>query len=145
VCTEEAIEMLRSAPVVPADVLVTALGMNDVTGQRADRFVRDTAELWRVAVERTGARFGVFAGLPPLHALPAAPQPLRWYLGRYAMHLDTSLHAWIAPQPCLGFCSLQWAAQPESIASDGFHPGPAGYARWSTLMADKVVEVVGRG
>ena len=142
--TEEAILMLRDGNVDPADVVVFALGMNDVTGQRAGRFVRDAAELWRMASGRTGARFGVFAGLPPLHALPAAPQPLRWYLGRYATHLDTSLQAWIAPHPHLGFCSLQWASQPEWIASDGFHPGPAGYARWSKLMADAVADVVTR-
>ena len=144
ICAEEATALLHESRLAPADVFVAALGMNDVTGQRADRFVRDMGALWRAASELSGARFGVFAGLPPLHALPAAPQPLRWYLGRYATHLDASLEAWIAPQPHLRFCSLQWASRPEWIASDGFHPGPAGYARWSKLMADAVADVVRR-
>lgn len=144
VCAEEAILMLREQQPGAADVVAVAVGMNDVTGQRAHRFVDDVAELWRATVELTGARFGVFAGLPPLHALPAAPQPLRWYLGRYALDLDASLQAWIAPQPHLAFCSLQWASRPDWIASDGFHPGPAGYARWSELMADKIAEVAAR-
>jgi lysophospholipase L1-like esterase len=144
ICAEEAARLVRESPPMPADVVVTAVGMNDVTGQRAHRFVRDVAELWSAASELTGARYGVFAGLPPLHALPAAPQPLRWYLGRYAMALDAALQAWVAPQAHLGYCSLQWASRPEWIAADGFHPGPAGYARWSALMADKVAEVVRR-
>jgi lysophospholipase L1-like esterase len=125
-------------------VLVTALGMNDVTGQRAKRFVRDVEELWRVATRAAGVRHGVFSGLPPLHALPAAPQPLRWYLGRYARALDRSLEEWVAARPHLGFCSLQWPAEPGSIASDGFHPGPAGYARWSAAMAERIAEVLAR-
>jgi lysophospholipase L1-like esterase len=144
VCAEEAIDLVRSAEVAPADVLATAVGMNDVTGQRAPRFVRDMAELWRVASERSGARVGVITGLPPLHLLPAAPQPLRWYLGRYASDLDRRLEAWIAGEPRLRHCSLQWTAGPGSVAADGFHPGPAGYARWSALMAEKACELVRR-
>ena len=144
VCTEEAIELLRASPVSPADVLATALGVNDVTAQRAARFMADTAELWRVAGRHAGVRFGVFTGLPPMHEFPAVPQPLRWYLGRYARSLDNALEAWVAPQPHLRFCSLQWAAGRDAIATDGFHPGPAGYARWSGVMAEKAADVISR-
>ena len=144
VCVEEAIEIVRRADIGRADVLATAVGMNDVTGQRAARFVPDMAELWRVASERSGARFGVITGLPPLHLLPAAPQPLRWYLGRYARRLDESLERWIAGDARLAHCSLQWTAGIGSIAADGFHPGPAGYARWSALMAEKAAALLRR-
>ena len=144
VCAEEAIAMVRASEVDRADVIATAVGMNDVTGQRAPRFVRDVAELCRVVCERSGARFGVVAGLPPLHLLPAAPQPLRWYLGRYARQLDDELQAWIATTPNLGYCSLQGIAGPGSIATDGFHPGPAGYVRWSALMAERAAELLER-
>ena len=142
ICTSEAIELLHAHRVSRADVLVTAVGMNDVTGQRASRFLRDVEELWRVATRVSGVRHGVVSGLPPLHALPAAPQPLRWYLGRYARQLDRSLESWVAARPHLRFCSLQWAAEPGSIASDGFHPGAGGYARWSELAAQRVAELV---
>jgi lysophospholipase L1-like esterase len=144
VCAEEAIELVRGADIGRADVLATSVGMNDVTGQRAARFVRDMAELWRVASERSGARCGVITGLPPLHLLPAAPQPLRWYLGRYARRLDADLERWIAAEPRLAHCSLQWAAGAGSIAADGFHPGPAGYARWSALLAEMAAGLVRR-
>lgn len=144
ICTAEAIDLLHASRIARADVLVTAIGMNDVTGQRAARFLRDFEELWRVAARVAGVRRGVVSGLPPLHALPAAPQPLRWYLGRYARHLDLALEQWVAQRPHLAFCPLQWAAEPGSIASDGFHPGPGGYARWSSEAADRVVELIGR-
>ena len=145
ICTAEAIDLLHASRIARADVLVTAVGMNDVTGQRGGRFVRDVEELWHVASRVAGVRYGVVSGLPPLHALPAAPQPLRWYLGRYARNLDRSLEEWVAKRPHLGFCSLQWAADPGSIASDGFHPGAGGYSRWSIEAADRVMEVLGRG
>ena len=145
VCAAEAVDLLHANRIARADVLVTAVGMNDVTGQRAARFLRDVEELWRVASRVAGVKHGVVSGLPPLHALPAAPQPLRWYLGRYARSLDRSLEDWVARRRHLGFCSLQWAVEPGSIASDGFHPGPRGYARWSMEAADRVMEVLARG
>ncbi|WP_050468989.1 SGNH/GDSL hydrolase family protein [Herbaspirillum chlorophenolicum] len=132
----EALDLLAQHEIGPAAVLVVALGTNDVTSQMPPQ--RYIANL-RLLVERLMAQAGVehivFAGLPPLHNLPAAPQPLRWYLGRYARKLDHALRAWIAREPMLRYCSLQWAL-PHEMAIDKFHPGLGQYAQWARMTAE---------
>ena len=142
VCAREAVQMLRAASVAPADLLVTAVGMYDVTGQRPARhFVDDVRELWAVASARAGVRLGVISGLPPVHVLPAAPQPLRWYLGRCASSLDARLRQWVDAAPHLRYCSLQWAAMPHEMAADGFHPGAKQYGQWAEAVAGMAAEL----
>lgn len=121
-----------------ADVVVTVLGVNDVTSQQAVRgFVGASARLWTQLQQRTGARWAVVCGLPPMELLTAMPQPLRWYLGRYAARLDAELQGWTGRER-LGFCSLRWTADPSLLAPDGFHPGAALYPPWAQRLADLI-------
>jgi len=137
--TPGAVELLAQARVAPADVVVTALGVNDVTSQlSAGAFVTHTAQLWSELKRSTGATWGVACGLPPMGRLTAIPQPLRWYLGRYAAVLDASLREW-ARRHALGHCSLGWTDDPAFLAPDGFHPGPALYPQWAARLADAIV------
>ncbi len=142
--TADARQLLAQSRVQPADVVVTALGVNDVSSQiSAGAFITHTAHLWRELRERTGARWGVVFGLPPMHMLTAMPQPLRWYLGRYAAGLDAALQSWAARE-ALGFCALRWTADPAYLASDGFHPGPALYPQWAQRLAEMIVQARGQ-
>ncbi len=138
--TNEARAMLAQSRPAPADVVVTALGVNDVTSQlSAGAFITHTAQLWSELKERTGARWGVACGLPPMGRLTAVPQPLRWYLGRYAAAFDAALAGWSRGQD-LGYCGLAWSADPAFLASDGFHPGPALYPVWARRLAEIIVD-----
>lgn len=138
--TAEARTLLEDSAVRPADVVVTALGVNDVSSQvSAARFVEQTSLLWSELRHRTGARWAVLSGLPPMHMLAAVPHPLRWYLGRYAAGLDRALQDW-TQRKRLGYCALDWAAEPGFLASDGFHPGPGLYPRWADRLAGLVME-----
>lgn len=132
----EALDLLARHQIGPATVLVVALGTNDVTSQMAPRrYVANLKLLAAKLMEQAGVEHIVFTGLPPLHTLPAAPQPLRWYLGRYARKLDGALRAWIAEDPMLRYCSLQWAL-PHEMAIDKFHPGRDQYAQWARMAAE---------
>jgi lysophospholipase L1-like esterase len=73
-----------------------------------------------------------------MHMLSAVPNPLRWYLGRYASWLDIAVREWCEAQR-LGYLALQWASDPACLAEDGFHPGPALYPQWAERLADLVV------
>jgi lysophospholipase L1-like esterase len=137
--TREALELLKYSDLDPADYLVTALGTNDVTSQRKPaQFLRDYISLADTLRRRTGAVGMVVTGLPPLRILPAAPHPLRWYLGRYAIHLDQALREWAEQDSMARYVSLDWAAHPKDMAQDKFHPGPGQYRRWSELVAEKI-------
>jgi lysophospholipase L1-like esterase len=142
--TREALALLMRSEVAPADYLVTALGTNDVTSQsKPDRFLRDYIALSEHLRERTGAVGMVITGLPPLRILPAAPHPLRWYLGRYANRLDRVLQRWVNLHPTRRYVSLDWAANPAEMAIDRYHPGPGQYRRWSELVCHEIVELLG--
>lgn len=136
--TADAHALVAQAALQPADVAVTALGVNDVSSQTtAPRFVEQTALLWSQLQERTGARWAVVCGLPPMHMLSAVPRPLRWYLGRYAAWLDAAVRRW-SRQQGLGYCALQWATDPANLARDGFHPGPSLYPEWAQRLAEQI-------
>jgi lysophospholipase L1-like esterase len=138
--TAQARDWVTRVPLVNADVIVTALGVNDVSSQTsAKRFVQHTAALWSELRKHTGARWGVVSGLPPMHMLRAVPHPLRWYLGQYSAWLDGAVREWAAQQR-LGYLALQWASDPDCLAEDGFHPGPALYPQWAAHLAELIVQ-----
>jgi lysophospholipase L1-like esterase len=138
--TAQARDWIGRLPLHDADVVVTALGVNDVSSQTsAARFVRETDLLWSELRELTGARWAAISGLPPMHMLSAVPHPLRWYLGRYAAWLDAAIRRWAGEQR-LGYLPLQWASDPANLAEDGFHPGPALYPQWAERLADLIAQ-----
>jgi len=131
--------LVAQADLRPADVVVTVLGVNDVSSQTsASRFAQELLLLWTDLRQRTGARQVVVCGVPPMHLFPAIPQPLRWYLGRYAVWLDRAARRW-TEQAGLGFCPVDWEAKEGFVAADGFHPGPALYPLWAQRLASLIV------
>jgi len=137
--TSHARSLLECTNVIPADVLITALGTNDVICQTPPRrFIEDLKRLLAMLRVPTGASFTVVNGLPPLHITPALPQPLRWYFGRYAHLLDSQLRQWVGLKRDMAFVSLQWASDTSKLAEDGFHPGPALYEAWAALIATQI-------
>jgi lysophospholipase L1-like esterase len=144
----DACEALRAAAVTPADLLVTAVGVNDVVAQtRPARFLAALDELHGVAVARAGITRAWHCGLPPMGEFPLLPQPLRWVLGRDAVHLDRTLARHLAGLPRRRHLPLpEVDAAPRGreamaagwMARDGFHPGPLGYRRWGQQVAEAI-------
>ena len=142
----DACEALREARLAPADLLVTALGVNDVVAQtRPARFLAALDELHALATARAGITHTWHCGLPPMGRFPLLPQPLRWVMGRDAARLDRALARHLAgqprrlhlplPQPEPGARGLQPSGW---MAHDGFHPGPLGYRRWGEQVAEAI-------
>jgi lysophospholipase L1-like esterase len=141
--TSQSLEFVKGQDLLPADVLITALGTNDVTSQtKPTQFVADYEALLETLLPRVGANFAVISGLPPLHLTPAAPQPLRWYFGRYAHLLDEHLQRWIVPRRNVAYISLQWASDRTELAADGFHPGENQYRIWADLIALQIAKLL---
>ncbi len=138
--TAEVLALADDATMQPADVLVTALGVNDVTGQcDAHRFIANYRRLLDAMRSRGGIRLFVANGLPPMHLLPALPQPLRWYLGQCAFRLDHALKGWLGTLPKARYLSLHWG-EGGDVADDGFHPGPVQYRLWAGKLAETIAE-----
>lgn len=143
----QALAALQAAEIAPADVLVTALGVNDVVDQvRPAEALAALHQLHALAVERAGVRLSIHCAAPPMQQFPLLPQPLRWFIGRQAARYNAALAASVAGQPSRRVLHLPEAMQRDAaalMAEDGFHPGPRGYALWAEALADQVVSGLG--
>jgi lysophospholipase L1-like esterase len=76
--TADLIDRLQQTPAAELDVVVTSLGVNDVTGRRSlDDWRRQQGQLVALLRDKFAARRILLSGLPPMHRFPALPQPLR--------------------------------------------------------------------
>jgi lysophospholipase L1-like esterase len=138
--TGEALQHLRDARrLQPADILVTALGVNDVVRQvPTERSLTQLQALHAEAQVRTGVRYWLHSGLPPMHQFPLLPTPLRWVLGAQAERLNLSLHAELGDQLDRSLmrvpARLRCDADSGLMAADGFHPSAQGYAVWGEAL-----------
>ena len=126
--TRELLELLRAAPPPPADVAVVITGVNDVIDQvPVRRALAHRAALadWLLGERRAG--HVVFAPLPPMHQFPLLPEPLRRILGADARRHDLALAQWAAPRSDVSVATIAIALTPQTMASDGFHPGEPVY------------------
>jgi lysophospholipase L1-like esterase len=141
--TRDAVDVMKTVALHPADIMVTALGVNDVVSQvPSKRWLNHLEKLDWLAKRRAGVRHIVHSGLPPMHAFPVLPQPLRWVLGEQARHYNDALSRWVTPYQDRSMLPLPFedhvANAPKLMAADGFHPGPAIYALWAEQLAGKI-------
>jgi len=118
------------------DVAVVSIGVNDVTrGTPARRWLRRLDLLADLLVSKAGVRHTLLSAIPPMHAFPALPNPLAWYLGANAQHLNGISREWAGQGDRCEFAQPPFPLAKDFIASDGFHPGPAAYALWAEHLA----------
>lgn len=73
----------------------------------------------------------VHSAVPPMHACLALPQPLRWFMGRWAKQMNQ-----ILAEALMGQVGRTMHWHPETtttagMAVDGIHPSSEGYAVWA--------------
>lgn len=137
--TGDVLAWLPDMPPGPYDVVVTALGVNDVTkGVPLGRWLFQQETLITRLQNEFGARRVVVSGLPPVSQFPLLPQPLRWTVGRRAEMFDRALFNLLQDHPDCIYLKADVTLDHNNMSPDGFHPGPAVYARW----ADKVIGAV---
>ena len=142
--TQDALEHLRVSEIFPADVLVTALGVNDVTAQAsAARWLQQLEQIHALVRERAGARYTLHSAVPPMQRFALLPQPLRWLMGGQALRLNRALARALRQHPDRGLQALPAHLHHGNevgrlMAPDGFHPSPAGYALWAEALADRI-------
>jgi lysophospholipase L1-like esterase len=140
--TADLIRHLQQAPAAEFDVVVTSLGVNDVTGRRSlDDWRREQGQLVALLRDKFAARHILLSGLPPMHRFPALPQPLRWYVGSRARDFDRALSRFAGGRAGCEFVELDYAMMDlAAMAADGFHPGPAVYRRWAQELARRIID-----
>ncbi len=134
--TAQVLRRLESGPDSPFDVAVLSLGVNDVTGgTRSADFAAQQHRLATVLQARYAVQLTVLTGLPPMHAFPALPQPLRWVLGERARAFTRLLESVAESVPRCVVLTPRLPLDVRYIAVDGYHPGPLAYAEWGREVA----------
>ncbi|RUO19969.1 lipase [Aliidiomarina iranensis] len=130
---------LHMKPAQYFDLVVTSLGVNDVTGQTSPaKFRRNQQALIQLLQEKFHAAQILLTALPPMHLFPALPQPLRWFLGQQARRLTRELDTVAAVNHACDVLDVSFPMHANVIASDGFHPGPVGYKLWAQAIVENI-------
>ena len=139
--THSTIARLARLKATGFDVLITSLGVNDITrGVGTHTWLKNQRELRSFARNRLGVTQLIIASLPPVDGFPALPQPLRWYLGSRAKQLNGLLEKELASEPSAHFLDLRFTLDPALMACDGFHPGPAIYEGWAQRASELIFQ-----
>jgi lysophospholipase L1-like esterase len=139
--TASTLRRLEKEPAVHFDVVVTSLGVNDVTANTTQNvFLENQQKLLELLRNQFAASLIVFSGFPPVRFFPSLPQPLRWYLGRQCQNFDQGLARQVQRQPDCIYHPLHFPNDPNLMAPDGFHPGGQVYAQWAAQIAKKIIE-----
>jgi lysophospholipase L1-like esterase len=138
--TADLLGCLQAGPPRPFDVVVLSLGVNDVTGLvPLQRWVRQQRALVTLLKERFGARQVLVGAVPPMGEMLAMPQPLRAVMGQRAAQFNAALTRVMRDQHHCQILRLPPSRQPDALARDGFHPGPATYRAWAAEVARKII------
>ena len=118
------------------DVVVTSVGVNDVThGTKTKKWRDQQGQIIKLLQSKFNSKHIILSSLPPMHLFPALPQPLRWYLGMRAKRLNGVLKKFAEGCDQCEFAALNLPLDTAYMAVDGFHPGALAYSFWANHAA----------
>lgn len=134
--------MLKTMCPQPIDVVVLSIGVNDVTNLMSpDAWIHWQTRLAQGILSRHSPKLLIHSAVPPMHGFTALPQPLRWFMGNWAKEMNQRLEQSLQGEARKLFNWPIHSAVSDGLASDGFHPGPIGYAAWATGLSEMIAEV----
>lgn len=139
--TADVLDWLDQLPAAGYDIVITALGVNDVTkGVSLRRWLRlQQALLDRIATQFHPRRV-IVSGLPPIGQFPLLPQPLRWVLGRQADRFDRHLNRLVAGREDCEVLKFNMRLHQSNMSKDGYHPGAPVYQKWAEEVARVILD-----
>ena len=140
--SSKVIHALNQIEVQHYDVIVTSVGVNDVTKlMPADIWIQKQEQLYSKIQQKFSPKLIIAAGVPPMNMFPALPNPLAWLFGQYAKQMNQQLEKFVNQQ-----VNMQWIeydiekyrAMNLQMAADGFHPSKEVYTLWGQEVAGKI-------
>jgi len=142
--TQQVIQAAKQISDQQYDIVVTSIGVNDVTKFTSARsWLKQQKQLFIDIENRFNPKLIIVSGVPPMQHFPALPNPLAWLFGKYAAQMNQVLQQWLMPQDKFKFIQYdikEFQALNLPMASDGFHPGKEIYAIWGQKVAFLVRE-----
>lgn len=141
--TAQTLHRLQREQLPTFDVAVVLTGVNDVIDQVPSHHAVSTREaLANWLRNGLGVHHVVFAPLPPVHAFPGLPQPLRWVAGSDARRHDRALARWAVTRRDVSRVEYTLPLDRRIMASDGFHPGEPVYRATATAIAQHIASQI---
>lgn len=130
--TKACLHELKQCDARRFDVVLVALGVNDVTrAVPLRRWLHQSAKMRDVLRHKFSVQRIIVTDMPPMRAFPALPVLLRWVLGTQSERFAAALGVALQAEPDAGLLTLDLPMQPHLMAADGFHPSAATYALWA--------------
>jgi lysophospholipase L1-like esterase len=118
------------------DVVVTSIGVNDVThGTNSQKWIDQQGKIVAMLQSKFHSQHIMLSSVPPMHLFPAFPQPLRWYFGMRAEQFNSALKKFAEGCTRCEFVKIDFPLEAAYIAADGFHPGTLAYSIWAKHVA----------
>lgn len=132
--------LVPQLPDVSFDYVIVSVGVNDITGLTSIRnWRRNLATLlYKLQAHSPNALIAV-AGMPPMHAFPLLPQPLRAAFGMRARVFDEVAKAVVVEQERSLHIPLDFEPDPSGFAPDGYHPSEESYVEFGRRLADRLL------
>lgn len=134
------LRLLARASPTRYDIVVLSVGANDATRLSSPRqWVHGQNQLAAIIQEKFDPSLLVHTAVPPMHSCAALPQPLRWFMGRWACEMNNALAQRLVGQHGR---TLHWhpsSTTSHGMAADGFHPCPQGYAVWARELSAHIL------
>ena len=135
--------LVPEVPKAPIDVIVLALGVNDVLRFQATAlWTRDLMQLIADLRRRVGAAPVVLAAVPPMGRCPVFPQPLRGVLGLRAATLDLAAQRCVPTLARVAHSPAHLDIAGGMLCTDRFHPSINGYRRWGSQLAESALPLL---
>lgn len=133
--------LLRARP-LQADIAVIVVGVNDITKDVPIAFaLRQRQHIADWLQVHAGVRHVVFPALPDMELFPALPRTLAWYAGQAARRNNRAQARWAATLTGVTHLAMDRLTDSDLFSEDGFHPGPALYARVVDRIAGHVTGI----
>ena len=138
-------KLLQDAPSARFDVVVLSMGANDATSLCVPlRWAQWQNSLAALIDDRFEPDLLVHSAVPPMHACKALPQPLRWFMGRWARQMNAALAVHLVDQRRR---TLHWHPETTTVsgmAVDGLHPNSEGYSVWADGLSQHILATEAR-
>lgn len=127
---------LEMLPPETFDVVVTSIGVNDVThGTDFKKWMNQQGQIVGRLQSKFHSQHILLSSVPPMRLFPALPQPLRWYLGMRAERFNSALKIIATGCRRCEFVAMDFPLETSYMAADGFHPGTLAYSLWARHVA----------
>ena len=126
------------------DVVVTSVGVNDVTRLMSARtWIKQQQQFYQLIQAKFQPELIIATGVPPMHLFPALPNPLSWLFGQYAKQMNLQLEKIVSKQKDMQWIEYdiqKYQSMNLEMAKDGFHPSKEIYQIWGKEVAEMILE-----